>query len=387
MARRSMSVNHLRERCPSPLRVLVGLVLSSGLAVGSASGTTAGPGRGVEAAGGVEEGDDLEPAPDAAAALGALVPGIVVHGAGSWILGDPETARGLLIAEGAGLGLLLGGGTGIVLTGAARSVVGPLAAMSVLGAGLFGASFLLDVYHVSVPQRWRGRALESPAFESRLGVVWVHHPQFAFQHLLAHGVEFRPADWRVEVQGEHDVDHAYSSWLIEAGYRLWRAPTAARRDGSTLELASELSQRSFAVDDFRTQGIALKAIARVDTERVLPRLRGAFTEFEVGYAWRTTSLLAVGVRHEDDLLLARTTVGAYLPGSETTGGEVSFTYDHRHDGLAAGLLASGLGSGVLGHVGFDAHYYPWRALGFDVRGQVGSAWVLSFGVRCRIPEP
>ncbi len=97
------------------------------------------------------ESDDLAPSTgDRALATGAaVVPGVIVHGAGHYVLGDSGTAGKLLLAEGIGLGMVAVGGTGLFLTGASRYTVGPLAAISMFGVGVFSLSLIADVYGVA----------------------------------------------------------------------------------------------------------------------------------------------------------------------------------------------------------------------------------------------
>src|SRR6185295_16305047 len=76
----------------------------------------------------------------------ALVPGALVHGSGHFALGESETGGALLAAEGAGLGMVLGGGAVLFLSGASRYLVGPAAVVTILGVGVFGASFGADLY-------------------------------------------------------------------------------------------------------------------------------------------------------------------------------------------------------------------------------------------------
>src|SRR4051812_27157464 len=60
-------------------------------------------------------------------AAAAAVPGLVIHGAGHFALGQPRTARNLLLMEGVGLGAFLAGGLTLAFTGASRYFVAPAA--------------------------------------------------------------------------------------------------------------------------------------------------------------------------------------------------------------------------------------------------------------------
>src|SRR5262245_14578231 len=70
-----------------------------------------------------------------ATSAGMLVPGVLAHGSGHFVLGEPETARRLLLMEATGLALFLTGGVTIVLTGASRYFVAPSATLTIGGFG------------------------------------------------------------------------------------------------------------------------------------------------------------------------------------------------------------------------------------------------------------
>src|SRR6476659_8021063 len=78
-----------------------------------------------------------EPGRRALAVGAAIVPGLLVHGSGHFVAGDTRGGYRLLALEGIGLGTLALGFVPIVATGASRRFVGPAAALSVVGAGLF----------------------------------------------------------------------------------------------------------------------------------------------------------------------------------------------------------------------------------------------------------
>src|SRR5690606_2313699 len=118
-------------------------------------------------------------------ALGALVPGVAVHGTGHWIGGDGATARQLLRLEGLGLGLVVTGGLPLALTGAARRLALPTIPLLLSGGGLLLAGWAGDVYGAAGGPRIAGAPrLVLPGLEARLGYLHVHDPQFAYGSFL-----------------------------------------------------------------------------------------------------------------------------------------------------------------------------------------------------------
>ena len=76
----------------------------------------------------------------------SVVPGVAIHGAGHYALGHRKTALALLISEGIGLALLIGGVSTELASGNSRKLAGPALAATVLGSGLVLASFGADLY-------------------------------------------------------------------------------------------------------------------------------------------------------------------------------------------------------------------------------------------------
>jgi hypothetical protein len=316
----------------------------------------------------------------------SVVPGLLVHGAGSWALGEPEPALRLLSYEGLGFGLFATGGTTIVLSGAARSLVGPAAAVTALGAGLFATSWLLDVYHVSMPRELRGQERGTrDGVRSHVELVLIDSPQFQYGPMLRHGVTARWSRLAVGYQADHAPEGRFDQLRLQVGALLWQPASA--RSGSSLEARTALLSSEHLDEDFRSRGLEASVRLRLDATDLSKAVRGAFTEFEVGTVAQTTEWLATAqaptATSTETLLLARSAFGIYLGDPWQRGGELQLYYDHRHDGLAEGLLATGLGSGVLGHFGISGDYFLTQQWGVLALAEVGSAAIVSLGLQWR----
>jgi hypothetical protein len=73
------------------------------------------------------------------------------------------------------------------------------------------------------------------------------------------------------------------------------------------------------------------------------------------------------------------------PGSPR--GEITLYYDHRHDDFAAGLKTPGLGSGVAGHFGAEAHLFVSNHWGVAAEAAVGSAYLTGLSILFRHGDP
>ncbi len=324
----------------------------------------------------------------ALAIAASIVPGVVVHGTGHYVLGRSQTGTNLLLAQGAGLGGVLLGGAPIVLTGANRTLTGPMAVLVISGMGLFTTSWLADVWGVATPLSERGRPLLTPpVLETHLGFAYVNDPQFAFGSLLVTAFDYRVGRVRLSPEARFAPKDQNTRFRLEGAYRfVGPVPGPVRTpDNSFFDLELGWQSHTFHAEGF-VQGTAEVSFGgRLDLARVESNLRGAFGELWTGISVVSTDFEAPGVDEEYNAqLLGRFAFGAYLgdpsdPTSNLRGGEVQVFYDHRHDDYAAGLKVTGLGSGVAGHFGMLSRYYFDEHWGVLAEAEVGSAHV--FGLR------
>lgn len=320
--------------------------------------------------------------------IGAVFPGVLVHGTGPWLQRRGQTAERLLWLEGAGLLTTFVSGYVLARTGAARDLVGPTALGAVAGVNMFGLSLLSQLYATWAPADGFGaprRVL--PQLESRVGYLYVEDPQFAFRHFVTARVDGRLGPWHVAAGAAGAPGRDNERVELYAGYRLFGASAplvgeraSPARDGSYLEPVVGYSEHHFDPDGFVDRVLELKVEGRLDLQRYLPDVRGAFFQGEAGYArqWFAFDLPGVSDVTATSLLIAHVGFGLYLggrgaPDTLATGGELEVYYDHRHDGFAGGLKVRGLGSGVAGHFGVLGSYQLTPRWGVNVRGEVGSA--------------
>jgi hypothetical protein len=329
------------------------------------------------------------PSRRAVAIAGAIVPGLVVHGTGHYVLGRTGTGSRLLALEGIGAGMFLAGGVPIVLTGANRFVVGPAAALVIAGFGVWSMTWLADVYGVSWPEHARGRAPRHlPRLQTELGYLYVDHPQFSFHHLFEQALDFRHGRLRLRPSAVFASDDANVRFRVLGSWR-WLGTGAARAttgDGSFTDVDVALTHHRYDSDGFSIATAEAMLNGRLDLGRLAVDLTGSFGEFGLGLGLQAFDydVPALGFATDiEQLFLARFGFGAYLGAPDEQGGEVSIYYDHRHDGYAAGLRLGGLGSGVAGHFGLSANWYFDAAWGVALRAEVGSAYLTGFSLLFR----
>jgi hypothetical protein len=329
----------------------------------------------------------------ALAAGAAIVPGIVVRGAGHFVLNEPGTPTRLLFAELAGLGLIVAGGVPLITTGASRYLVGPSTAVVVLGVGLFGASFAADLYGTLASDTGAAgsRVRPPPWLETELGYRYIDDPLFTYEHFVFERISMLSGPLRVTPSAWFSTAGDNTRYRVEAAYRLL-GPTPSPRSievlNDHLDVVVGVVQHRYAPQGFVRSSAELALDTRYDLGHVGPTLRGAFVEAALGYSIGRIDYDIPGVHpimQMDSLLLARVGFGAVLRGKSMPGSEISVYYDHRHDDFAAGLLMPGLGSGVIGHIGAEARWFFSRNLGVTALAQYGSAFVGGLSVVFRQP--
>ena len=88
--------------------------------------------------------------------LAAVLPGVLIHGSGTWLQGRRLTTERLLLLEAAGVLAILAGGLVVYETGAARDIAGPATLLIAAGAGTLSSSLLASLYATWAPRSGRG---------------------------------------------------------------------------------------------------------------------------------------------------------------------------------------------------------------------------------------
>jgi len=328
------------------------------------------------------------PARRALATGAAIVPGLVLHGAGHAALGKWQIAWPILGVEMLGLGLGAAGAFTFWYSGAARDLVGPATALTLVGGGLLGFSWLADVYGVLAPPGGTGapdRIL--PHVEVALGYRYVHDPRFSYRNLAGAALDLRLRPVRLSASAWGALDAGNQRLRASVAYRFlgpqpFKDKTAPAEDGSFVEVSLGVTHHAYQNEGF---GLTLAegfAFGRLDLARLGPTLEGSFAEMGLGWALGGYDY-AHAPGEAASLLLMRAAIGIYLGSPGDPHGEVSLFYDHRHDDYAAGLMMPGIVSGVLGHFGLGGTFYMTERLGFGLEAQIGSAVVAGFSLRYR----
>lgn len=315
--------------------------------------------------------------------LGAsVVPGLLVHGAGHMAAGRVDDGLWLLAMEGTGLLMLVGGIAGLAAFGAPPELNPPLIWTATTGTGLFFFSWLADIYGVAAMDgQGAGAPFKLlPSMYAAQGYQYVYNPVMRDRHYL-----------RTEAGG------ALGSWMVNG--KLWWAPpdgllrmegrldlrllgatqSRAATDGSALDVRAGYDFNQVPDQDTSAHVVSLALRGRLDLARVLESARGAFVEAELGQAWASYRY-ALRTSEFNSLLLSRVSFGMYLGHDPGGYGELSVSYDHRHDGFIGGTKMNGLGSGVGGGFVTRLRKSVWGGWGLDMGFGAGSAYVADASV-------
>lgn len=175
-----------------------------------------------------------------------------------------------------------------------------------------------------------------------------------------------------------------------------RAAASAAGDASYLEPQVGFSVHNFDALGFVSHVLQFGVAGRLDAQRLLPDVHGAFFQAAAGLAWQWLVYDLPGVQATDasSMLLVRMGFGMYLGGRSSAssargaaapgGGELEFYYDHRRDGFAGGLKLAGPAGGFAGHVGLTGEYYLSESWGLRGSVQLGSNWVFGLSALLRV---
>ncbi|WP_394851008.1 hypothetical protein [Pendulispora rubella] len=309
------------------------------------------------------------------AAGAAVVPGLVVHGAGHYVLGETATGHRLLAMEGVGAAGLVGGLAGLAVTGASRRFAGAFGLLTIAGAGLFLVSALTDLYGVLAPEGARGEPLRTaPFIRTELGLRYVYDPNFEYRSFLVQGVDYRLRGFKIAPTAWFALNDDNARLMANVGYR-FVGPRPDRRasDGSYFDIDVGLLHHRYGTERFSMTGGEVLVKGRLDMALLGRTLRGSFTELGGGFGLQ--SYRYFGFTDEANTLLLGWFAWGFYIGS---GNEVMVYYDHRHDDFAAGMKLGGLGavgSGVPGHMGARGTYFFTDDWGITADAQIGSAFV------------
>ncbi|MBU0550125.1 hypothetical protein KKF91_12570 [Myxococcota bacterium] len=294
-------------------------------------------------------------------ALAAVAPGLLLHGSGLYLAGDPQGARALLIAEGAGLGALLGGIGLLAVTGASREASGPLIGLTLMGAGLFTTSALADLYGAAGGAALSGRPRPWPMLSLTLGHRAVSDPIFSYEHLAHLDARLAQGAWGLRLGALIGLDESTHRLEGDLSYRL------GGRRISWLDL--RLGARRHRVEDLSALTGEAALRGRLGLGALSPTLSGAFALGELGWGLELRGYEGLpnrgGLGEEASaLLLGRFGFGFGIGAAV----EIEAAYDNRRDGYAGGLNLSEIGAGNTGNLCLAARYIG--AAGWGLAGEI-----------------
>lgn len=311
----------------------------------------------------------------AAAITAAIVPGFVLRGAGSWVIGERRTARTLARTAVIGVGAMVVGGVAVGLSGGYDGLIIPGAPILLLGAGLALPTWLADIWVAAGGERV-GLPRAAPPWSLELGATWLHsaYRERALGHVAA---QLELGRLGLGARGMLDTAADAQDASIEARWRL-RGPAATGEVvacGSRLGLRAAASVHRDTDDEVTLATLEAELVGRGDLAAFDPRLAGQFIELSTGLGVERASYPG-GAHDLGSLLLGRFAWGVYLGRR----GEAAIGYDHRRDSLAGGLAAF-RASGFFGSFRADVALRVAGPWGVAAAVEVGSAWVSTLALR------
>jgi hypothetical protein len=321
------------------------------------------------------------------AVAAAVVPGLLLHGSGHFAAGERRTARRLLLMEGIGLGMIAAGGVPLILTGASRHHAAPSIALLVSGVGLFGMSWLGDLYGAAAGGRGAPALEPGAPAEIEAGYGYVYDPRFDYRQFSVLRGALRLGATRIVPSAWVALDDDNQRLRLEASHRL-AGPAAARPtgDASLIEVTAAATHHRYPGDRFAVSTAEATVGGRLDMSRLGDSLAGSFAELSLGLGAEVTNYYAPGAGADlGELLLVRFGYGLAFGRPGGLRGETSLYYDHRRDTFTGGLSpGTGPGSGFAGLFGADLLLYIGERWGLRAELEQGAARVAHLGLIVRM---
>ena len=323
----------------------------------------------------------------------SLVPGVLLHGAGHFAAGERRVARRLFLMEGIGLGMFVSGGVPLLLTGASRHYAAPSVALLVSGVGVFGMSWLGDIYGAAtggIDDASVGpRATAGAPIEVEAGYGYVFDPRFDYRQFAVVGGALQLGANRIAPSAWIALDDDNQRLRLEASRRFIGAGSARPTgDGSTVEVAAAFTHHRYPGEEFAVTTGEASVGGRLDMVRLGDSLAGSFAELSLGLGGELTNYYRSGAGADlGEILLVRFGYGVAVGRPGGLHGETSIYYDHRRDTFAGGVSpGNGPGSGFAGLFGADLLLYIGARWGVRAQLEQGAARVASVAWIMRMGE-
>lgn len=312
-----------------------------------------------------------------AGAIGASIfPGVLLHGSGTWVLGEKRAAKRLAITGAIGFGALALGGAAVGITGGAEPMVIWGVPMIIAGAGLFFPSWFADVWNAAGGPKVRGAAHARSPWTLELATAWLHDG-YRERALIRGGGSFDIGRVGPYVSALVDAEGEARTGEVGARVRILGAPATGARitDGSRLYARACVRRHEDDDDMVEITSTEAEVGGRLDLLHIDPILDGSFLEVSIGMGVERVRYADL-VSDTESLFLGRFAWGLYL-GRHS---ELAVFYDHRRDSLAGGI-AAGRAAGFVGSVGSTLDVRIAGPFAAIAELEIGNGWVTTAGIR------
>lgn len=306
----------------------------------------------------------------ALAIAAAVVPGLVLRGAGSWVAGEKRAAVTLAGAAAGGL-VLLGGGAGFVGGSNGHPYSMPAVPFVIAGGGAILTSWVEDIWIAAGGSAVDAAPRVRPLYSLEVGEVWQHD---AYRERLYQRVAASIDVGRFGASAAGLLSFTGDAWLVFADARVRVLGDDACTWCVRVRAGGRVQRDR---DDRVTQLVGeVEVLGRLGLARFDRAMRATFVELSTGLGVNRVTYAEMA-SEVDNLLLGRFAWGAYVPG-----GEITAFYDHRRDGLVGGIDAW-RAAGFIGSFGASADIRvdgPWALRG---EFQVGNSYLTTLAIAYR----
>lgn len=309
------------------------------------------------------------------AVAASLTVGFLVHGTGSYLVGEKRTAKRLALIEAIGLGGMLAGGGPIGISGGYPPTM-TLTPVLLVGAGMFFSSWWADVGVAAGASRL-GIARAAAPWSLELATLYLSDPyRQAGLGRIGGDVALGRVTLGASLMG--DAENEIRTGELDARVRIFGAAATGEviDDGSRLIARAGLRGHQDDGDRVTLATGEVEVIGRLDLFHIDRALRGSFVQMSTGLG--VERAYYTGDRDNTSLLLGTFGWGLYLSHHA----EAQLFYDHRRESMVGGI-AAGRAAGFVGSMNASLDWMLDRHWATHLEVNVGTAWLTTVGLRYR----
>lgn len=257
---------------------------------------------------------------------GSIVPGILLHGSGHYIMGEKETGKKLLKIQ--GVSLLTGASSLVALSllGNADETSGILIPMTMFGFGTFAATWLFDVIgttglsnHLSIEEHPYKQSFVNLSYHKQ------DNNQSPYYNFYGSRIQYGNNEFFAQLYAEVEESSDYQEFAFKGGYNVMQ------KEFTNLYIIPEAKYR-YSSEGFDISQWDLQLEMDINLSKISHTLKNVYFVNTIGYGSSTFDFGRSGSNYSDNLMIVSQGLRFHVNNIL----DVSTKYIRREDGFIAG---------------------------------------------------